>query len=181
MITQPEQMWQYLAQARGAETRPDAVQKNYYLPLLGYMSLVVFLCAAFRGPETDVTFDYQYGMKQMVPLLIAYFLGPLVAILVFNLSLRHLFGMEDPDKDRVQLFVFYCTSFLMALEILEALIPSIRFLGLIFVYLVYITFSGASTYIRVEHNQRWKAGFVAFLLIWSCPNIIIMLMHKMQA
>lgn len=180
LISRPEQMWQFLATSRGEETKPDAMQKQFFLPLLGYMSLIVFLCAAFRSPDAAVSFDYQYGMKQMLPLLIAYFVGPLVAAMVFNVALRHLFGLPNPDKDRVQLFVFYCTSFLMAIEILVALIPSIRFFSLIFIYLVYITFSGITTYIRVNQNRRWIVGFISFLVIWSCPSLIIMLMHKVQ-
>lgn len=181
LITHPEQMWQYLDKARGAETKPDEMQKNYFIPLLGWMSLIAFLCAAFRSPDSAITFDYQYGMKKMLPLLIAYFLGPLLAVVVVNMALKKWLMVEKtPDKERVQLYVFYSTSFLMALEILVAFIPSFRFVSFIFIYLVYITFSGTSTYIRVSHNRRWMTGFVSFVAIWGCPNMIILLMQKMQ-
>lgn len=174
-------MWQYLDKSRGAETRPDEMQKDYFIPFLGWMSLIVFLCAAFRSPDSAISFDYQYGMKQMLPLLIAYFLGPLLAVMVINMALKNwLMAGTTPDKDRVQIFVFYCTGFLMALEILVAFVPSFKFFSLIFIYLVYITFSATSNYIRVSHRRRWMTGFVSFVAIWGCPNMIILLMHKVQ-
>lgn len=180
LISQPEQTWQFLAKSRGDETRPDAMQKNFFLPLLGYMSLVVFLCAAFRSPENGVMFDYQYGMKQLVPVLIAYFLGPILAVMLLTICLRHVFHMPNPDKNRVQLFVYYSTSFLIALEMLESIIPSIRLLSLIFVYLLYITFCGSVVYIRVAPNRRWMAGLISFAIISVCPSLIINIMTKMQ-
>lgn len=181
LITHPEQMWQYLDKAHGAETKPDEMQKDYFIPFLGWMSLIVFLCAAFRSPDSAISFDYQYGMKQMLPQLIAYFLGPMLAAMMINTLLkRWLMSGLTPDKDRVLLFVYYCTGFLMALEILVACVPSFKFFSLIFIYLVYITFSATSTYIRVGHRRRWITGFITFIIIWFCPNMIMWLMHKMQ-
>lgn len=174
----PEEFWQYLATEAGDDAKPDKVQSSYFLPLLGYMSLVTFLCAAFRSPE-ETTFDYQYGMMQMVQPLTAYFLGPFISILLLPTILGY-FKSPVASKDCIQLFVYYSTSFLMALEMLTALIPSIRFISFIVVYLLYITFSGMSTYVPIAPTRRWITGFMSFFVIWAGPTFIMKLMQLLQ-
>lgn len=177
LILQPEETWQRLAKSRGPETQPEEVQKDFFLPLLGYMSLIVFVCAALRGQGT---FDYQLGMKSTVPVLIAYFMGPFLSIMLLNLTLTNIIQMPHPDKNRVQVYVYYCTSFLMVAEVLLALIPSVKFFKFIILYLLYITFGGSVTFIRVPQDRRWFFGIIAFALIWSCPWVISALMHRLQ-
>ena len=180
LITQPAQAWQYLVETDTDRSRPDQMQRNYYLPMLGFMSLVVFLCSAYHRVDTRMTFDVQYGMTEMVPLLVGYLVGPYVTVLLLRPLLVHWFDLPDPDHDRLHLFVFYSTSFLVALEMLVAIIPGIRFFSFIFIYLVYITFSGSESYVRVPHYKRWMFGIVSFLVIYFVPKLIIHLLQKMQ-
>lgn len=181
LISEPEQTWNYLATEGTKESKPDYMLWNYYYPLLGFMSLVLFVFAGLRGPaDSDASFDIQYGMTQMVPVLVAYFVGPYLALLLIKQALVNIFELPNPDKDRLMNFVFYCTSFLMALEMLMAVFPAIRFFQFIALYLVYITWNGSHVYIRVEERRRWLFGFLSFLVIFFSPSIIQHLLQFLQ-
>lgn len=179
LTTQSEQTWNYLANTETKESKPSYMLWNYYYPLLGIMSLVIFIFAGRRGnPETS--FDFQYGMTEMVPLLVAYFVGPYLAMNLIKLALVNLFELPNPDKDRLTNFVFYSTSFLMAIEMLMAIFPAFRFFEFIALYLVYITWNGSHTYIRVAEKRRWLFGFVSFLVIFFSPSLIQHLLQFLQ-
>ncbi len=180
LISQSDQAWNYLATAEAKESKPDYMLRNYYYPLLGIMSLVVFIFAGLRSPDPEVNFDFQYGMMQMVPILVAYFVGPYLALMLIKQVLILLFELPNPDKDRLTNFVFYSTSFLMALEMLMAAFPAIRFFQFIALYLVYITWNGSHTYIRVAEKKRWLFGFVSFLVIFFSPSLIQHLLQYLQ-
>lgn len=180
LISHPQQTWQYLASVEDERSKSEYVQRNYYLPLWGFMSLVVFLCAAIHRDGTSRVFDIQLGMTQMVPLLVGFFVGPYLSIFVLRLVLGRFFDMPNPDKDRLHLFVFFCTSFLMSIELLIALFPSIRFFDFISLYLVYITWEAATVFVRVDETRRFRFCFSSFLVIYSCTWLVINLLTFMQ-
>ena len=119
-------------------------------------------------------------MTQMVPVLVAYFIGPYLALILIKQVLVNLFDLPNPDKDRLIIFVFYSTSFLIALEMLMAVFPAIRFFQFIALYLVYITWNGSHTYIRVAEKRRWLFGFVSFLVIFFSPSFVQHLLQFLQ-
>lgn len=181
LIFHPQQTWQYLAAIEDERTKSEYVQRNYYLPLLGFMSLVIFLCAAIYRDGTSRTFDLQVGMTQMVPMLVGFFFGPYLTIFILRHLLVRFFGMPNPDNDRLHLFVFYSTSFLIALQMLIALMPSMRFLIFVNLYLIYITWEASIVFVRVNENRRWTFCFVSALLIFSCSMLMVNLLTYMQS
>ena len=180
LITQSDQAWSYLANAETKESKPAYMLWNYFYPLLGIMSLVIFLFAGWRSPNPEVSFDFQYGMTKMVPVLVAYFVGPYLAMMLIKTMLVNIFDLPHPDKDRLTNFVFYSTSFLMAIEMLMAVFPAFRFFEFIALYLVYITWNGSHTYIRVAEKRRWLFGFMSFLVIFFSPSLIQHLLQFLQ-
>lgn len=180
LISHPQDLWEYLTDPEVSESKPEYVQEHYYLPLWGFMSLVIFLCEGFYGATGDSSFDLQIGMKQAVPYMVAFLVGPFLAMLLLRLLLVHAYDVKHPSKDRLHLFVFFCTSFLMALEMLLAFIPSIRFFWFIVVYIVYLTWTGSTTIIRVEEKNRWMFGFLSAVVIYFSSHIFISLIQKMQ-
>ena len=180
LISSPQELWNYLTTDGVEESKPSYVQEHYFLPLLGFMSLFIFLCEGFHGAKGDTIFDLQYGMREMVPYLVAFLVGPYIAQMLLNLSLRHIFQMPAPSASRVHLFVFYSTSFLMALEMLLAFIPSIRFFWFIVLYLFYITWTGGFSIIRLPNNRQWVFGFVSALEIYFSSHLIISIIQRMQ-
>ncbi len=169
MISEPEQFWDFLAKEKNDMSKVDFMLSNIFFPMLGVMSLAVFLIAGLSG---EGFFELQRAMTYMVPRLVAFFVGPYIAMFLLKESLSAFFGVPVPDRDRLQLYVFYSTGFLMVIEVLVALVPSIKFLQLASYYLIYITWCGAYTLIRVEEKRRWMFGLVAFLVIYFAPSLI---------
>ena len=178
LITQPEQTWIYLANQDVDEAKPQYMQTNYYLPLLGFMSLFIFVVTGMDGVGS---FSLQKGMTSMVPATVAYFVAPYLAMFIIRELLTScIFKMSNPDHDRLQLYVFYSTSYLMLVEMAAAMMPSFAFIRLAAYYLIYITWTGSHTMIRVEEHRRWMFGFVAFMVINFSPSIIIGVLKFMQ-
>ena len=177
MTSQPENFWGYLAKGKDPLSKTDYMQSVIFLPMLGVMSLSVFLIAGFSG---EGFFDLQHAMTYMVPRLVAYFVGPYIAMFLLRELLPAFFGVPSPDRDRLQLYVFYSTGYLMLVEVALALIPSIKFLQLANYYLIYITWCGAFTLVRVEEKRRWVFGFVAFLIIYYAPSLLKDILIFMQ-
>lgn len=177
MISEPEQFWDFLAKEKNDMSKVDFMLSNIFFPMLGVMSLAVFLIAGLSG---EGFFELQRAMTYMVPRLVAFFVGPYIAMFLLKESLSAFFGVPVPDRDRLQLYVFYSTGFLMVIEVLVALVPSIKFLQLASYYLIYITWCGAYTLIRVEEKRRWMFGLVAFLVIYFAPSLIKDLLILLQ-
>lgn len=179
LISHPQELWDYLTSEGVEESKPDFVQQHYYLPLLGFMALVILLCEGFYSKEVP-GFDLQNGMKMMVPYLVAFLVGPYVAMMVLKGLLVNYYKVEHPSQERLHLFVFYSTSFLMALEMLLSFIPQIRFFSFIVVYLVYITWTGTTTIVRVDERHRWVFGFISALIIYYSSHVFVLLIQRMQ-
>lgn len=179
LVTHPQELWDYLTSDGVEESKPDYVQEHYFLPLLGFMALVIFLCEGFHSKEAD-GFDLYLGMKEAVPCLVGYLVGPYLAMMVIRAFLEHIYSMRHPSKERLHLFVIYSTSFLMALQMLLAFIPSIRFFSFIVVYLLYITWTGTTTIIRLDERHRWLFAFVSAIIIYFSSHLFISIIHTMQ-
>ena len=178
LVTRPDQTWDYLSKEDVNEAKPPYMQTNYYLPLLGFMSLFIFLVSGMAGVGS---FNLQEGMTSMVPSTVAYFVGPYLAMFIIReLLTSRLFQMSHPDRDRLQLFVFYSTSYLMLVEMVAALMPSFSFIRLAAYYLIYITWTGSTIMVRVDEHRRWMFGFLAFAVIYFSPSIVISVLKFMQ-
>lgn len=180
LATEPEQTWTALAKGNTADSRTDYMQHNYYFPLLGFMSLMVFLFGGLYETADGELFNLQRAMMMMVPPLVGFFVGPYLAVFIIRPLLVNFLHVPNPDSTRLQLFVFYSTSFLVALQAVIAVLPSIRFLQFVAYYLVYITWCGSSIYIRVEQGKRWFFGFASFLIIYMSPDVVMRLLRLFQ-
>lgn len=181
LISHPETLWEYLTSGEEVEeSKPDYMQQHFYLPLLGFMALFIFLCEGFHGAEGDAMFNLQFGMKQMVPCLVAFLVGPYLAQLLIKMLLEIHYKVPNPNKEHTHLFVFYCTSFLIALEMLLAFIPSFRYLSIIVFYIVYLTWTGSTTIIKVDEKHRWVFCVLSALIIWVSSYLVMHIVQRMQ-
>lgn len=172
LVTNPSETWSYLSTADSAETKTEYMFRNFYYPLLGIMSVIVLISNGFTMSLEDESFSLQQGMTQMVPVLVAYFVGPYLSQSALKFILRFGFHLPDPDKTRLTLFIFYCTGFLMAVESIIAIFPGIQFLMFFRLYVVYLTWSASSNYIAVSETRRWMFGFTSALVLASVPFLI---------
>ena len=180
LVSEPAQTWDYLSTGDQPEAKPDYMQRNYYLPLLGIMSVVLFVCGAMYGQDGDATFDVERGMQLMVPCLVAYFVAPYVAVEVLWLINGHYYKVPDASKERLTIFVFYCMSFLIAVEMLTAILPWVRFFGFITIYLLFITWNGVTTYVRIDEGNRWFYAFLSAVVIGASEYGFKQLLVLMQ-
>jgi len=178
LVTQPEETWLHLSSDDVQEAKPQYMMTNYYWPLLGFMTLFIFVVSGFSGTEG---FDLEHGMTTTIPALVGYFIGPYLAMfLLKELLPTRFFGVKEPDQDRIHLFVFYSTSYLVLVEMACSLIPTIAFVRLAAYYLVYITWTGTSTLIRVPDTRRWRYGFFSFAAVYFSPVVVIRILQFMQ-
>lgn len=178
LVTQPEETWLHLCKEDVQEAKPQYMMTNYYWPLLGFMALFIFLAS---GYSREGGFNLQHGMTTMVPSLVGFFIGPYLAMfLLKELLPTRFFELKNPDQDRLHLFVFYCTSYLVLVEMACSLIPSIAFVHLADYYLVYIIWTAMTTIVRIPANHSWLFCFVAFLVIYFSPSLTIKLLQFMQ-
>lgn len=180
LAARPQELWEYLCSDGVEESDPDYVQRNYYFPLLGFMALEVLVCEGLYSAEADSIFNLQQGMLLMVPRLVAFLVGPYLAMMVLKMLLTKFFDMPNPSQRRLHLFAFYCNSFLMALEMLLAFIPSIRFFWFIVFYLLYITWTASTSIIRVDVKHRWVFGFLSSVIIYFSSHLVMSLIERMQ-
>ncbi len=177
LVTQPEETWGHLCKEDVQEAKPQYMMTNYYWPLLGFMALFIFLASGYSSVDG---FNLQNGMTSMVPALVGFFIGPYLAMFLLKEILpTKLFGLTNPDQDRLHIFVFYCSSYLVLVEMACSMIPSIAFIRLAAYYLVYIIFTGTTTIVRVP-NHSWMFCFVSFAFIYFSPSLTIWILQLMQ-
>lgn len=173
LINEPEQTWKYLKDGDVDESKPEYMQTNYYLPMMGVVAILLFLLRGWGSP-----FDMEHAMKAAVSFLAAYFLGPFLA----NVLLQKTYGKMmnfSFDKDRLQVFIGYCMSFLMLVKLFSASFPHIKFLTFCALYVFYIVWSASDVYFGVAEKDRWRFTAVASFSVWLSPYIIERLMSMM--
>lgn len=181
LLTRAEETWRYLDVTTSDEAKPDYQQHNFHYPLLGFMSLCILTFGGLYAAGEETSFDLQHGMTGMVPVLVAYFIGPYLSLAVVKWVLSwSLFEKVNIEKEKLTLFVFYVTGFLMAMEIAVALVPSIQFVKLFRIYIVYITLTGAVNYLHVDPTKEWVFGFLSAFIIFICPTVIIWMLTTLQ-
>lgn len=173
LINEPEQTWNYLKDGDVDESKPDYMQNNYYLPMMGVVALLLFLMKGWGTP-----FDIEHAMKTVVSFLAAFFLSPYLASFLLNQTYGRMKQMEF-DKDKLQIFVGYCLSFLMLVNLFSASFPTIKFLTFCSLYLFYIIWCASDVFMGIEEKERWKFTAIAFFMIWLSPIIIEKLMSLM--
>lgn len=174
LINDPAQTWKYLTEEDVKESKPDYMQANYYLPMLGIVALLIFLMNGWGTP-----FNLEHAMKSAVTFLVAYFASPFLSVFL----LRKTYGKYKPfnfDHDRLQVFVGYSLSFLMLVKLFSSSFPHIKFLAFCALYLFYIIWSASDVFFGIDEKDRWRFSAIAFFEIWLSPMMIERLMHMMS-
>lgn len=166
MINDPGQTWTYLNDQEVKESKPEYMQNNYYLPMMAVVAVLIFLMKGWGTP-----FDMEDAMKAAVSFLAAYFLGLFLANFLVQQTFVKLLGFPF-DKDKLQVFVGYCMSFLMLVELFSATFPHIKFLSFTAFYLFYIIWCATDTYFGLAEKLRWRFTLLTFFEIWLSPLIL---------
>ena len=171
LVVNPEQTWQYLSDPSVREADVDYVQRNYYLPMMGAIAVVVFILTGIHFEP----FNLEHAMKASVAFLVAFFAGPYVAEFILQHFMVRFYDTE-PDKQRLQLFVYYTLSYEMGVQLVSRLMPSIRFADLLVVYLAYIVWCASAIFFGIEERRRLSFSIwttvILFITHWSIVAIM---------
>lgn len=166
LINDPGQTWKFLTEDDVQESKPEYMQNNYYLPMMGVVAVALFLMAGW-----GTTFDIERAMKTAVKFLASYFAGPFLADFILR-KLHPAFFGKALDKDRLLVFIGYSMSFLMLVELFSASFPTVRFIAFCALYLFYIVWCATDVFFNIEEKIRWKFSALSFFVIWGSPIII---------
>lgn len=174
LINEPQQTWNYLKDGDVDEAKPEYMQNNYYYPMLGVVALVIFLLKGWGSP-----FDIEHAMKAAVSFAAAYFLSTYLANIVLKQTCSRFMGMT-PDENKLQVFIGYCLSYLMLVDLVSAWFSHFKFLAFCALYLIYIIWYASDEYFGVNEKARWRFSAIAFFEIWLSPIVIERLMSAMM-
>lgn len=171
MMFSPSEMWEALDQNEGKENEPEAVFTNYYMPLLGMVSLVLFLRSGYAGDWG--AFNYGLALKTVTLFAVRFFMLPFLVGYVFREAAAYWKMM--PSKfitSRLQVFVLYCFSYIMFVSIAQSMLPGIKFVSLVALYLVVIALHGSEKYLRVYDDFILTVTILSTIVICYSPSIL---------
>lgn len=161
----PGDMWADLDQHKGDENIADKVTTSYYIPLMAILSAALLIRVGYAGGGW-LSFDFGGGIKAVTQFCVVFFLLPIIVGFVFKEVCQHWVVMPQKHlKDRLQIYVLYCYSYLMFVATLQQMLPGIKFVGLLTLYVVVIALNGVERYLKVEDNS---------VLTVTIPSSIIM-------
>lgn len=173
LVSEPEQTWKFLSEGDVDESKPDYVQTNYYLPLMGAIAVGMFILSGW-----GLSFDIEKAMKAAVNFLAAYFAGPFLAQAVVKIVNNKWFQINLTET-KLNVFVSYAMSFLMVIQLFSAAFPTVKFIQFSALYLFYIVWCASDQFFGIIETNRWKFTTAGFFIIWASPKVIQMLMSLM--
>lgn len=164
MMFAPGKMWSDLDQHRGDENIAEKVFTSYYIPLMALLSAFLLLRVGSSSGWLD--FDFGAGIKAVTQFDVVFFLLPVIVGYVFKEVCMHWPVLPHKHiNERLQIYVLYCYSYLMFVAMLQQMLPGIKFVGLLTLYVVVIALNGVERYLKVDDN---------YVLTITIPSSIIM-------
>lgn len=150
--------------------------QHYYLPMMGVSAICIFLLYAWgiyphQGIQILSSFDLGVGLKGMVLFVVAYISAVPLATLIIKETYGKLYE-RSLDKNRLEVFVGYCASLVMLVELVCAFMPQLSFLTFAGLYVIHVAWIGAALYLKIEDKHLWFFTVVAFLSIYGSPTAI---------
>lgn len=166
-LTHPDEAWRGVS-ARDTDRRAvDDMLRDYYFPLLGGGAAGLFIAEGWGVTP----FGWDVAIRGGATLLIAYFAGCYLATFLVR-ELCKTVCETATEPHRVTGFVAYSMSFILAVEIITGCFPSMKFLSVICLYIIYIIWCGAHHYLLVREDMRLRFSIFASLIIVLAPYAI---------
>ena len=179
LLSHTEEVWTRLTDAECKEGKVDYMLRCYYWPLMGVGALLIFLLHGngvmlHSKLSFDSPFSFEYAMKGMVAFALSYAAGPTFA----RLLIQQLFSGVTKitiDKSQMEIFVHYCMSIVMLVDMLCACLPYFTFLSFIGLYVIYVLYLGTEHYLQLKMARGYFLT-IAFVSIYFCPRLIHLLL-----
>jgi hypothetical protein len=153
----------------------DEMQQQLYFPMLGGGALLLFI---FGGFHAEV-FSLEMAMKSAVSFLLSFFGGYYLALFLLRELYSSLGGLEL-QRDRLECFVGYSLSFVLAVEVVVGCMPKLKFMSLISLYLFYIVWCSSEYYLRTDERHRQRFSFFTTVILALSPRIVAFLLHLLE-
>lgn len=168
--------WRALAEPDEPAANLEYMQRNFYYPLLGIGSLLIFILhgngVMLNSPlKGDDPFSLEFALRGSVAFALSYFAGPRLATLMIGLFCNKLAAMQL-DRRKLEVFVSYNMGLLIVFDMFCAFLPNLTFLTLMSVYVLYVAFEGIDNFMQIT-RMRGVLAVVSCASIYAAPHIII--------
>lgn len=175
LLSRTDETWTRLAEPDCKEGQADYMLRCYYWPMMGVGALIIFLLHGngvmlHSKLPFDAPFSLEYAMKGMVAFVLSYAAGPTLARLLLQQCFSSLTHIHF-DKNQIEVFVHYCMSIVMLVELLCACLPYFTFLSFIGLYVIYIVYVGTDVYLKLQTARNFFMTLAAAFIYFS-PRII---------
>ena len=176
LVSQPARVWSDLSDKQGDNN--EQFFKSYLYPLLGIVALLSFVGVLFsmtegEGIRTRLSFgeSFQYALKNCIRLMIITFAGFHTASYVLSEVMKRTFKRPG-EMILCQGFVGYTSAYVYLLILIRSLFPSLFFLYIFLLYVVYIIWEGAIPYMKIEENDQMKFTIWAGVIVLLTPFFV---------
>jgi len=166
LASQPQKTWETLV-GEGENEEHEKFLSNFVYPLIGLVAVAAFVGVLFSRREFDVELALKASVRDLASSLFGFFLAS-----YFLNELWGNFFNRDKDSKLCQRFIGYSSSLMFVLNIVLALLPEFFFLRIFVLYIVYIVWEGAVSYMKVEDSERLKFTGITSALIIVAPVVI---------
>lgn len=167
ILSNPDGTWLVVAERDADRRVVDDMLRDYYFPLLGGGAALLFLAKGFAVDP----FSWEAAIKGGATFLISYFAGYYLAVFLVR-ELCKAICETQPDRHRVQGFVAYAMSFVLAVEVVAGCLPSMKFLLIGCLYIIYIVWCGARRYLSIREDLRLRFSVFASIAIVVSPYVV---------
>ena len=175
MIAEPASTWKQLSEKE--EKDNDSFYRNYLFPIMGIIALF-----SFTGVLISHSFDVhvlQRVLKTVIKQVIIY--GGSFFILSCALS-EFVFPRFDLPKDRMQAerFTGYVSALIYTIAMIKALFPTFFLLEIFVFYTLYILWTGAIQFLKINENLIVKFTIFAGIMILITPFLLSALINLLM-
>lgn len=160
----PGRMWSDLDENEGDVNIADKVVTTYYVPLMVLLSVCLFLCEGSHDGWLD--FNFGAAIQMVTKFCVIFFLLPICAGYVFR-EISSVWNLvpKQHQGERLQIYVHYCYSYLMLVAMLQQMLPGIKFVGMLTIYVVVIALNGVERYLKVDDSMVLSFTIVTSIIM----------------
>jgi len=184
LISQPAKTWNILSNKQ--VNNNENFFKSYLYPLLGIVALLSFVGVFITMSEPEgirtklnIGEHFQFALKNCLRLAIITFAGFHTASYILSEVMKKLFNRPG-ELSLCRRFVGYTSAFVYLMILIRSLFPSLFFLYIFLLYVVYIIWEGAIPYMKIEEKDQMKftvwAGAIVLLTPFLVEIIIVAFM-----
>lgn len=170
LLAHAEETWQHLSEPDVKEADASYLTQYYYYPLLGVGTLLIFLLhgngVLLHKQPFDASFNFEFAMKGAISFALSFVLAPTMARLAIEWMFCNLTNIQI-EKQKLDVFCYYCVSVVMLLTLFCACLPNFTFLSFIILYTINVIYQGCERYLRLTDNRGYFITIASAAIMFS--------------